>query len=183
MGTMFGSGICLGVILDFYQVLKARFRLKGWIVSLIDLLYWFVSTGLVFSLLMWSNWGDLRFYVFFAILFGVFLYYRWLHRLVKKLLQQFIQLLESAIYRLYQLWLLLVWGPIIWSWGILLKLLTLIWKAICFVGRGILWPLEWGTRPIRNWLRPYYVGICQSWKALKQRLVRAWKKLTKKGDA
>ncbi|MGA9174301.1 MAG: spore cortex biosynthesis protein YabQ, partial [Thermoactinomyces sp.] len=84
MGLMLSSGFLLGVFLDFYRVLTIRFRLRGWIISLIDLLYWVISAGLVFGLLFWSNWGEMRFYFFVAVGFGFLFYFRWFSQPITK---------------------------------------------------------------------------------------------------
>lgn len=175
MSMMFVSGLGLGIILDFYQILKERFRLRGWVVSLIDLLYWFVSAGLVFSILMWSNWGELRFYIFLSIILGVFLYYQWLHRPADSLIRMFIRVVEYVLQFLFRLWNLLIWNPILWIYQQIQRILQSIGKMLIWIGRGIIFPLEWLTRPVRNWLRPYKNRV-------KKRL-QAWKKLIKKGDS
>lgn len=183
MGTMFGSGICLGIILDLYQVLKARFRLRGWIVSLIDLLYWFVSAGLVFSLLMWSNWGELRFYIFLAIALGIFLYYKWFHQSVLRFLRLLVRIIEQVIYQLYRLWVLLIVSPLLWLWSLVRRLILLIYQLLLSISKGLLWPFEWVTRPIRRWLQPIVTKLVHIYKDYRDRLRNLWKNLTKKGDS
>ncbi|WP_044641830.1 spore cortex biosynthesis protein YabQ [Risungbinella massiliensis] len=183
MGTMFGSGICLGIILDFYQVLKARFRLRGWIVSLIDLLYWFVSGGLVFSLLMWSNWGELRFYIFLAIALGIFLYYKWFHQSVFRFLRVLVQFIEQMVYQLYRLWVFLIVSPVLWLWSLVRRLVFLIYRMILSIGKGFLWPFEWMTRPLRRWLQPSVMKFVRKCKDYRDRLRNAWRNLIKKGDS
>ena len=94
MATMVGSGLILGVVLDAYRVLKERFRLRGWVVSLVDLLYWVAAASLVFHLLVWSNWGELRFYVFVAVLAGFWIYFSWFSDGVFRFLRWLLQGLE-----------------------------------------------------------------------------------------
>ena len=94
MATMVGSGLILGVALDAYRVLKERFHLRGWVVSLVDLLYWVAAASLVFHLLVWSNWGELRFYVFVAVLAGFWIYFSWFSGGVFRFLRWLLQGLE-----------------------------------------------------------------------------------------
>ncbi|RAL23183.1 spore cortex biosynthesis protein YabQ [Thermoflavimicrobium daqui] len=147
MMTMFGSGFLLGAILDTYQALKDRFRLKGWTVSLIDLLYWFVATWLVFSLLLWSNWGQLRFYIFIAVLLGLFVYYQWLSRWVVYLIELTIYLMELLFRWIFHLLRLLIWLPVITLCGWLNRLLQLIWRLFTL-------PIIWLLKPLNYLISP-----------------------------
>lgn len=101
--SMLGSGFCLGVILDFYHAVKERFSLRGWFVSLLDLCYWFVAAGLIFSLLLYSNWGQLRFYVFLCVLLGIYLYYRWFHKSVRAGILRLFSFLEQLVRFVFRL--------------------------------------------------------------------------------
>ncbi len=94
MVTMVGSGLILGVALDAYRVLKERFQLRGWVVSLVDLLYWVAAASLVFHLLVWSNRGELRFYVFVAVLTGFWIYFSWFSNAAFHFLRWLLQGLE-----------------------------------------------------------------------------------------
>ena len=96
MVTMVGSGLILGVALDAYRVLKERLHLRGWVVSLVDLLYWVAAASLVFHLLVWSNWGELRFYVFVAVLAGFWIYFSWFSDGVFRFLRWLLQGLERV---------------------------------------------------------------------------------------
>lgn len=150
---MFSSGLMIGLILDLYHVLKKRFRLKGWVVSLLDLVYWFVSAGLVFSLLMWSNWGELRFSIFIAILVGVYLYFRYCSEQITPVIDYIVQQVERLIR---------------WIW-------TLLWIPISGIWAIIRWGIGILRLPI-DWLK----GLVQKWKGY-QRWKQWWSKNKKEG--
>jgi spore cortex biosynthesis protein YabQ len=87
------TGILLGVLFDTYRVLRGVFRPQWLITSVADLLYWLVAAGIAFLALMLGNWGELRFYVFIAMIAGVSVYYRLASRSVIKLIVSLLKLL------------------------------------------------------------------------------------------
>ncbi len=154
MLVMFGSGFLLGAILDTYQALRIRLRLRGWIVSLIDLLYWFGSAGLVFLLLMWSNWGQLRFYIFIAILAGLFCYYRWLSRIFQRLIRGLIDGIEILLGWIWLLIRQLILKPLKLIYQLITKLILSILKIVMF-------PIGWIFKTVHRLILPYLQRIHQ----------------------
>ncbi|MFD1395643.1 spore cortex biosynthesis protein YabQ [Kroppenstedtia eburnea] len=150
LGLMLGSGWLMGFMLDLYRVLSRRFRLGGWAVSLVDLLYWGVSAGLVFSLLMWSNWGELRFYIFAAILTGWLTYHTWFESWVRRGIEWSVHAVEQILRFFLWLFLVVVWRPGVAVWGLLKKLLVLGFRLLLWILRIPLWILS----PLGRWLQP-----------------------------
>jgi spore cortex biosynthesis protein YabQ len=167
MGLMVGSGWLMGVILDTYRVLKSRFRLRGWVVSLVDLLYWLVATGLVFGLLMWSNWGELRFYIFVAIVIGFALYQVWFSRWVTRVVQWVVQIVEALLRVLMRIVYVTLWIPLTAIWTVVRKL----WELLLALLRGIGRFLAWLASPLLRWMRPWMNRI---WGRLRSLLLPYW---------
>jgi len=142
MVTMVGSGLILGVALDTYRVLKERFRLRGWVVSLVDLLYWVAAASLVFHLLVWSNWGELRFYVFVAVLAGFWIYFSWFSDGVFRSLRWLLQWVERIGRSVIRLVVVVVWFPLAYLWALCRKAGTLLWRLVRGVLRLILVPFS-----------------------------------------
>ncbi|MFD1427948.1 spore cortex biosynthesis protein YabQ [Kroppenstedtia sanguinis] len=150
LGLMLGSGWLMGFMLDLYRVLSRRFRLGGWAVSLVDLLYWAVSAGLVFSLLMWSNWGELRFYIFAAILIGWLAYHTWFESAARRGIEWGVHAVEQILRFFLRLFLMLVWRPVVAVGVLLKKLLVLGFRVLLWILRIPLWILS----PLGRWLQP-----------------------------
>lgn len=91
------TGILLGVLFDCYRVLRGAFKPKALMTWLADLLYWLVATAVVFVALVFSNWGELRFYVFMGILSGLGLYYNWLSLYIIRLFSNSVRLLIAGL--------------------------------------------------------------------------------------
>lgn len=80
------TGAFLGLLFDFYRVLRALYRPRRLLTALADLLYWLGATGLVFVALLFGNWGELRLYVFIGLALGALGYYRLLSRQAVRLM-------------------------------------------------------------------------------------------------
>ncbi len=80
---MAGLGFVLGLIFHLYQVFIKKMRLsKKWL-PVMDISLG-VLTGLIgFSVLIFTNYGDLRFFVIISILLGLLLYFYTARKLVK----------------------------------------------------------------------------------------------------
>lgn len=184
MALMLSSGVLIGVILDTYRVLKARFRLRGWVVSLVDLLYWAVSAALVFSLLMWSNWGELRFYIFVAVCTGFFLYLSWWSRPVIRCIRWLVQWIER-IFRWFVLTLhTLIWVPLVYLWVLFKKVFHVLCRLLLILGKAALkglTPLEWMTRPLRKKLQEIFRPYTAKIQRICVKLKTWWTKKKRKG--
>jgi spore cortex biosynthesis protein YabQ len=80
------TGVVMGALFDFYRILRGVFRPRWMLTSLADLLYWLLSTVLVFVALLLGNWGEVRFYVFFGLFTGIVGYYKLCSRLTMRIL-------------------------------------------------------------------------------------------------
>lgn len=112
MLVMFSSGFLLGVLLDLVRVCREIFRFRRWSEPLTDLFYWLFSALLVFQLLWWSNWGELRFYIFIAICLGFFIYLHYLSSHASKMLRWMIFLIKRIVTTILYLLDAVVWKPV-----------------------------------------------------------------------
>ena len=73
-------GLILGIIFDFFRVIRSTLHLKMIATHILDALYWIISIGIAFGLLILINWGELRFYIFLGIILGAGVYYKLISR-------------------------------------------------------------------------------------------------------
>jgi len=178
---MFGSGFLLGIILDIYRVLTVRFRIKGWVLSLIDLLYWLISAGLVFGLLFWSNWGEWRFYLFMAVLIGLFLYHQWLSRPVIRVLRVLFKEVERLLRLVIRLIYALICVPLLWLMRFVQSLLRGLVRFLQALGRVAMSPLLWLTRPLHQRFQAFVHPVIAKGRRLFRAIRKWWKQIRKKG--
>lgn len=74
------TGLILGLLFDSFRVMRSILRPRWMIGSVADLTYWLLATVIVFTALLFGNWGELRLYVFIGLLVGVSLYFKFLSR-------------------------------------------------------------------------------------------------------
>src|SRR3954465_1158702 len=68
--SMIGMGSLFGAMFDTYQRFLKRPKRKQWIVFFNDLLFWMIQAVIIFYTLFQVNNGELRFYIFLALLCG-----------------------------------------------------------------------------------------------------------------
>jgi spore cortex biosynthesis protein YabQ len=94
MALMIGCGLGLGVFFDIYRVLTGKFNLKRWVIAILDIAYGLAAAVAVFRVLYYSNYGQLRLFVFIALMLGIYLYYKWFSKGVIQLVLRIINLVE-----------------------------------------------------------------------------------------
>lgn len=96
MLVMVGMGGWLGIALDTYRRLFHRRKRRVWVVFSFDVLFCIVQSVLIFLVLYLINYGEIRFYIFLALLCGFAAY----QSLLKNL---YTASLERTLYLLYKL--------------------------------------------------------------------------------
>lgn len=152
--AMIGMGSLFGAALDTYNHFLKRSERKRWIVFLHDFLFWIIQGLLIFYVLFLVNEGELRLYLFLALLCGFSAY----QALFKGLYLRFLAFLIVLVVKLFrfmtELVRLIVIEPIKWIimsifaivLGICKMVLALfkgIGKVLLFI-LNIFWkPVEW----------------------------------------
>lgn len=108
---MIGSGIILGIVFDIYRVVQRWIRIRGWFVTLLDLMYWISATFFVFWVLLTFNDGQIRFYILVALIVGLWFYFSNWSSFVQKFVLSCIHVLEVIWKWLLHLFDLLVVRP------------------------------------------------------------------------
>lgn len=154
---MFCGGLLLGTMFDVCRVLSGKLHLPRWILPLVDILYWIVATILVFRLLVYSNEGQVRVFIYLGIGIGICFYYAFLSIWVIRLVLLSIRIV-IAIYRfLWRTVQLLIIKPIIGLYRLLLAFLGFLAAVAIFLSKIVLqllypmWRLFlWVIRPLRK---------------------------------
>ncbi|NQS75748.1 MAG: spore cortex biosynthesis protein YabQ [Peptococcaceae bacterium] len=97
-------GIIAAVGFDYYRAVRRAFKLKRAGIFLGDIIFWLVTTVIVFTLLILANWGEMRLYVFLGLGLGVLLYFC----LFSKPVSRLIWIKFYILYRIWQYFVLVV---------------------------------------------------------------------------
>jgi spore cortex biosynthesis protein YabQ len=129
MLSMIGMGSLFGVMFDTYQRFLDRPNRKSWIVFINDLLFWVIQALIIFYILFLVNNGELRFYIFIALLCGFAAY----QSLFKGIYLKLLEVMINGVIALYQFFRrafqLLIYKPVA---GIIQLLISII----ILLGRG-----------------------------------------------
>ena len=202
MLAMVGMGSWIGVALDTYgRFLKRPLRAR-WVVFINDFMFWVVQGLILFYLLLLVNEGELRIYIFLALLCGYAAYQGLFKHLYLKLLEYIIQAsirLYSIIIKIGQVMLVrpiraliqliivivlgilkVIWNLLKWAFQFLYSLVKILLAPVRWTG-NLLWkmiPLQ-----IRQFLTRILLKLAGYLKKIKNTLNKLklwWKHLTKK---
>lgn len=177
LAVMFASGLLLGICLDLYRVLKGQWHLTGWVVALVDLCYWIVAGGFVFSVLLWSTWGELRFYMLLFLFAGIGVYYLWFSRPAIAAILLAIRVVQALIRFIITILRLLIWTPIMYIGLFCFAVVKIMGRFLWVILRGIGWLLRPIWRPLIPLLEPIYLPLT-TWLTKFFRLVAGiWQKV------
>lgn len=130
MLSMIGMGTLFGAMFDTYQRFLKRPKRRSWIVFFNDLLFWITQALIIFYVLFLVNNGELRFYIFIALLCGFAAYQSLMKGLYLRLLEITIHTVVSVYQFIRKSFMVLIYKPII---GIIQLLISLI----ILLGRGL----------------------------------------------
>lgn len=102
-------GHCIGVLYDLYRVIRRAHGLKKWGTNLGDAVFWIIVTAVTYSFLLIYIWGEVRVYVFIAMIFGFYIYLKLfssyvleiffsLHNLLSKIVRSVVKV-QKKIYK------------------------------------------------------------------------------------
>lgn len=67
-------GIIIGLIFDFFKVLRKSFKTSDMVTFIQDLMFLLISGTLIIFSIIKLNGGEVRFYLFLGIFFGILIY-------------------------------------------------------------------------------------------------------------
>lgn len=115
--SAFAATIVIGVVAafcyDYYRVVREIYRLRKAGGVLGDVIFWLVTTAVVFFLLLRGNRGELRLYVFIGLGLGALLYFRFITGIVSRLVRYKFLLAHK-------------------TWALLVKAVLFLWMAVLF---------------------------------------------------
>lgn len=137
MLSMAGMGLWLGASLDTYRIFVIRSKTANWLLIFHDLLFWAIQGLLFFYVLLLVNKGELRIYIFLAVLLGFATYQslfkrmyvitlRWCIHLVNSICKFFLKTVQVLFVRP-------IYGMIQFAIAVLLFLLYRLFDVLRFL--------------------------------------------------
>lgn len=107
-------GAVLGTLFDLLRVARGHYNPNALLAAAADLLFWGVSTLALASALFYGNWGEIRYYVVFALLLGIGLYYWLAGPMIRRFYLAVIEAIEWVANLIATLVMKLVVAPVVW---------------------------------------------------------------------
>lgn len=177
MLAMIGMGGLFGASLDTHNRFLRRSKRKSWIVFINDILFWVFQGLSTFYVLFSVNMGELRLYIFLALLCGFAAY----QSLFKSLYLKGLEIAISIVLRIYaflvQALRMMVIRPVIFISTMLFFLILLAGKFLYAALRWFLAALLWSLKLV---LRPIQLLFILFWKLLPKNSKKTVEKLYNK---
>lgn len=126
MLSMMAMGSYIGAAIDTYHRFSKRRNSFHWFVACNDVLFWLTQALVVFYVLLQTNHGEIRFYVFLALICGYAAYQAILRSFYRGLLERCILLTVSIYKGIVSLFQYLVIKPVTFILKLLYSLCMMI---------------------------------------------------------
>lgn len=92
------TGVVIGILFDIFRILRRTIKTSNIITYIEDILFWIITGILILYNIWYFNNGEIRIYMFLAIIMGVLIYMSTLSNIIikifSKILQTIIKVLE-----------------------------------------------------------------------------------------
>ncbi|MGD7050923.1 spore cortex biosynthesis protein YabQ [Rossellomorea marisflavi] len=181
MLSMIGMGALFGASLDTYHRFLNRSQRKRWFVFINDVMFWVLQALAMFYILFVVNFGEIRVYIFVALLCGFAAYQALFKTLYTNLLEKLI-LFTISFYRfLVKMGQKLIYSPVKWIIFMILAVVLWILKTVYAVIRFVFrtaWRIVYGVLKVA--LAPIWWIFRTIWKLLPNHLTKRVDKLYNK---
>lgn len=95
------NGVLIGLLFDFFRILRRSFKTNDFMTYVEDIIFW-ILTGLIilYSIFTFNN-GEIRFFMFLAILLGIIIYMLSLSSYVIKINVKIIITIKNIIRKIF----------------------------------------------------------------------------------
>jgi spore cortex biosynthesis protein YabQ len=104
--TSIYGGLIIGFVYDIYRVLRYFLKPKKIATFFEDLTFWIFASLIIFYILIKSNWGEIRGYIFIGFLVGTILYLKIGSKIVYPILLKIFKFISTLVYEFIKLILL-----------------------------------------------------------------------------
>jgi spore cortex biosynthesis protein YabQ len=177
MLAMIGMGSLFGASLDTHNRFLKRSKRKSWIVFINDILFWVFQGLLIFFILFSVNMGELRFYIFLALLCGFAAYQSLFKKIYLKMLERTISITISVYEFFVKAIRLLIIRPLQFLAATVLSLLILAGRSLYALVKWLLAVLLWVLKLL---LKPIQLLFLLFWKLLPKKIKKSVEKLYNK---
>ncbi len=181
MLSMIGMGALFGATLDTYSRFLNRSERNRWVVFINDILFWVLQALSIFYILFVVNFGEIRFYIFLALLCGFAGYQALIKQHYLSFLERLILFCISLYNFVVKMVKNLIYSPIKWMVVLVLTLVLSMGKGllsvILFLLKVILNIVHWAVKLV---ITPIWWILKAIWNLLPKNLTKRVEKLYNK---
>lgn len=120
------DGVLIGIIFDIFRILRKTIKTSDFVTYIEDFLFWIITSIILFYSIFTYNNGELRFFMFLAVILGFVLYLCTISSYLIKINVKIINVIKRIFLKLFEI----IYKPLIKTFKILKKI---IFKPILFV--------------------------------------------------
>lgn len=120
------DGVLIGIIFDIFRILRKTIKTSDFVTYIEDFLFWIITSSILFYSIFTYNNGELRFFMFLAVILGFVLYLCTISSYLIKINVKIINVIKRIFLKLFEI----IYKPLIKTFKILKKI---IFKPILFV--------------------------------------------------
>ena len=94
------TGVIIGLLFDFFRVLRKSFKTSDIITYIEDILFWILTGILILFSIWYFNNGEIRLFMFFGIIIGVMIYMLTLSSIIIKIIYLILDILKKVMNKL-----------------------------------------------------------------------------------
>lgn len=92
------NGFLIGLLFDFFRILRKTFKTKDFLIYLEDILFWLIAGSSIIYLIFVFNNGSIRMYMLFAIIVGAIAYVKTFSKYVIKINVYILNKIKNIVY-------------------------------------------------------------------------------------
>lgn len=81
LATLYG-GIVMGFVYDLYRIFRYYLKPKKVATFIEDFIFWIIISVIFLTVILYTNWGEIRGYIFLGFFTGAFLYSKFLSKII-----------------------------------------------------------------------------------------------------
>lgn len=152
MLSMIAGGFYLGIALDTFRRLSVTWKHRVFLKYFMEISFWLTQTLLLYYVLFQVNSGELRFYVFIAVLLGFAMYQAAAAKTYKQLLEHMISISIQVYQFLEKMVKIIIIAPIKFIFQLIMTVIVFTLKILLNMIRYslsiVLIPIFWIVRMI-----------------------------------
>lgn len=135
------SGIYLGITRETFHRFERLWSKNKVLTYIIEACYWLIQTVIIFIVLYYVNYGEVRLYIILSIVLGYSIYIVLFQATYKRILEMVIKCMRFVITLTVRIWTIFIVYPLTWAIKLLFFLVNIVFTVLLTLTKGLFYPL------------------------------------------